>query len=87
MSETGEFFAAWRQERMAKRASNRANSARMLEEKGISFSEHNNGAHLIVYGKLATFDFWPGTGKFVQRPTKLYQRGVEKLIKQVLQEQ
>jgi len=85
MSEIGETFAGWKQASVEKRAANRANSALMLEEHKISFSEHNHGAHLIVYGKFATFDFWPGTGKWVQRPTKNYQRGVANLIKTIQQ--
>jgi hypothetical protein len=87
MSEIGETFAAWKEASTKKRAANRESSAQMLRDRDISFSQHNDGAHLIVYGKFATFDFWPGTGKWVRRPTKNYKRGVVGLIKEVLQEQ
>lgn len=85
MSEIGETFAHLKQQSIEKRAHNREESTRILKECGINFSEHNFGAHLIVYGKYATFDFWPGTGKWVRRPTKIYKRGVATLIKEVLQ--
>ncbi|MDV7392234.1 hypothetical protein RZS08_12800 [Arthrospira platensis SPKY1] len=36
---------------------------RVLEaDADIAFSSHNQGAHLILVGKAASADFWPGTG-------------------------
>jgi predicted Ser/Thr protein kinase len=87
VSEIGDMFSSYADASKKKRASNRADSARMLEGAGIKFSEHNGGAHLVVCSKSCVFDFWPGTGKWVKRPTKNYQRGVAKLIKEVLKEE
>lgn len=54
----------------ARRASNRDGSPKILEREGISFSSRNYGAHLIVYGKVRTADFWPGTGRWIIRGGK-----------------
>lgn len=50
MSEIGEMWAGYKEERIAKRAQNRMVSARILFERGIIFSEHNDGAHLVITG-------------------------------------
>ncbi len=68
-----------------KRASNRESSAGVLMDRGISFTAHNKGAHLIVEAVLcgAVFDFWPGTGKFIRRGNGETGRGVFNLIKKI----
>lgn len=78
VSEWGQAMKQLGQER---RAQNRANSAELLRERGISFETKNDGAHLIVRhgGKVA--DLWPGTGKYTIRGTNKYRRGVFNLIK------
>lgn len=58
-----------------KRELNRTNSKKILQKAGISFTEHNNGAHL----KIGVIDFWPGTGLF--RSPDFEGRGVYELIK------
>ena len=67
MSELGEFYKGLRVVRQNKKAANRENSARLLDEAGIVFIPKNNGAHLIVEGKECYIDFWPGTGKWISR--------------------
>lgn len=64
MSEIGEMWAAVKEARQEKRASNRENSAEYLRERGIMFSTNNGGAHLIVEGNEGFIDFWPGTGRW-----------------------
>jgi hypothetical protein len=64
-----------------KRARNREWSANFLESKGIHFETKNNGAHLIVKHGHITADFWPGTGKWIDRAIGIYSRGVRKLVK------
>ena len=64
MSEMGEVWNALKKERQAKRATNRGQSADYLCQRGIHFTSHNGGAHLIVEGKECFIDFWPGTGKW-----------------------
>jgi hypothetical protein len=55
----------------SRRQSNRDNAPAILKEAGIEFSSHNDGAHLIVSGKTESFDFWPGTGRWRVRHTRL----------------
>ncbi len=47
----------------------RGNAPRLLHNAKISFTEHNNGAHLILDTRLGFVDFWPGTGKWKTRET------------------
>ncbi len=53
-----------RKESMQRRASNRTNSALVLEERGIPFEPKSDGVHLVVGNKPYLFDFWLGTGKW-----------------------
>lgn len=80
MSEIGDMWRDIKAASQQKRAQNRVDSARRLREADISFSEHNNGAHLIVYAVLGTVDFWPGTGQWIVRGLSQRHRGVQKLI-------
>lgn len=77
MSELGETYEALRGLSQKKRARNRELSSALLKSKGITFTSHNNGAHLIVDG---TIDFWPGTGKWKSRDGLYSGRGVKKLL-------
>lgn len=63
-----------------KRAQNRSDSARLLAEEGVNFHSNNRGEHLIVEHHGATFDFWPGTGKWIKRGASKYMRGVRSLL-------
>jgi len=64
-----------------KRRQNRLSSPAFLTSLGILFREHKAGAHLVVTHGGRTVDFWPGTGKWIDRDTKWYGRGVRNLIK------
>lgn len=67
MSELGDVFKAAGKEGQEKRARNREDSRRLLLEAGLPFETRNDGAHLIVRSSWGdVFDFWPGTGKFVE---------------------
>ena len=81
MSEDGEMWSAIKKDRQEKRASNRQNSREII----MTWSLRNNGvvllfneAHLRINER---FDFWPGTGKYLDRVTNEYRRGVFNLIK------
>ena len=67
MSDLGETFEGFRAAKQAKRASNRNQSADYLKQRGIPFTSHNDGAHLIVEGPAGYIDFWPGTGRWKDR--------------------
>lgn len=82
MGDMGEVFNAMRKAAQDKRAANREQSAKMLQDAGIPFDSHNHGAHLIVDGR---YDFWPGTGLWIERSTKKDGRGVHSLMKHVKQ--
>jgi hypothetical protein len=69
-----------------KTASNRASSAAYLRSRGIEFSEHNNGAHLIVGHNGLVVDFWPGTGLWIVRNGRK-GRGVRNLVRELKKEQ
>lgn len=75
-----EGFADQKQRSQDKRASNRENSARLLHQAGVRFDMKNDGAHLIVRSNPIV-DFWPGTGKYIQRGTNKQGRGVFNLLK------
>lgn len=80
-SDQGEMFNALRAARQEKRAENRETSVAVLKERGIPFDTRNGGTHLIVGFGDVMFDFWPGTGKFKQRPTGIEGRGVFTMLR------
>jgi hypothetical protein len=63
-----------------KKAHNREGSPALLTAAGIAFDVRNNGAHLIVSHNGLVVDFWPGTGKWIPRPSGRPGRGVRPLI-------
>lgn len=67
MSDAGEVWNELRKERQVKRAKNRDQSADYLLQRGIQFTSHNGGAHLVVEGATGYIDFWPGTGRWHTR--------------------
>lgn len=57
-------FKAQTQASKQKRRQNREASMQLLRSRNVAFTEHNGGSHLIVEG---AWDFYPGTGLYVQR--------------------
>ena len=80
MSDIGEIFAGQREASQAKRASNREASRRLLDDADVAFTVHNDGAHLVVEQR---WDFWPGTGKWIDRQGGKYRRGVFTLLRAI----
>lgn len=78
----GEMYRQMREEGRERRASHRENSPKLLEAVGIFFESKNGGAHLIVEGKHCYIDFWPGTGKWIERGGRK-GFGVRNLIKYI----
>lgn len=67
MSELGDVFKASKKAGQEKRARNREDSRHILCEADLPFEMRNGGAHLIVRSSWGdVFDFWPGTGKFIE---------------------
>lgn len=77
MGDMGDIFNEMREASQKRRASNRENSAEILTRARIPFESKNDGAHLIVDGRI---DFWPGTGLWIVRGRKQKRRGVRRLI-------
>jgi len=77
MSDVGEDFKAWHEHKKAKKHRNQLSSTELLIEFGIKFESFNSGNHLYVAER---FDFWPSTGKWIERKTQRHGRGYRKLI-------
>lgn len=80
MSELGDTFRAMKEESKTRRESHRKTSPELLTAHNISFESKNWGAHLVVSCKPNLIDFWPGTGKWIERRTNNTSRGVNRLI-------
>jgi len=63
------------------RVPNIAEAIRFLQKEGILFESKNKGAHLIVRHNGKVIDYWPGTGKFIDRATGKGKRGIRPLLK------
>lgn len=84
MSESVEIFGCLKQESHQRRAVNRENSAKILNDHGVKFESKNLGAHLIVSHDGHVIDFWPGTGKFIpRRAGDKTGRGVFNLLRRI----
>lgn len=80
MSDMAETFNAMREHSKEKRASNRDRSTEILVLAGIPFVSKNNGAHLVVAER---YDFWPGTGLWIERGTSKKHRGIRSLVQRI----
>ena len=86
MSDTIEDYKAMKTMASSERRLRRELAQRVLEtDVEISFSSHNQGAHLILVGKAASADFWPGTGKWHTRGGKPFKGygGIEQVLEYV----
>lgn len=75
-----EEFEAHKEASKARRADNREQSANLLTDHGVQFESKNLGAHLVVTHGERVVDFWPGTGKWIERRKTKHHRGVFKLL-------
>lgn len=75
MSDLGETFKAWREEKRRKKKSNAKSSKAALTNAGFKFTEFSTH-HL----RVKNFDFWPSTGKWISVDKKKEGRGVFQLI-------
>jgi hypothetical protein len=84
MSDMGDLYKDWEKAKKAKKRSNLAYSTKILREKGISFDSKNDGVHLIIKSNgISIIDFWPSTGKYINRRSRKEGRGVRNLIKEL----
>jgi len=61
-----------------KRKKNQSWSTAYLDKCGVKYESKNGGIHLVIGNR---FDFWPSTGKFINRKDQRAGRGVRNLIK------
>jgi hypothetical protein len=80
MSEEGEIWQGYREERKAKKQSNEQNSLAMLRARGIKVETLNAA---ISHYRIGNFNFWPTTGKYYNPKTGEKGRGVRNLIKTI----
>lgn len=84
MNEETELGAAYKEQQKQERAKRRAQAEQQLKDRGINYTVHNDGAHIVIEEGGATFDFWPGTVRWRMRPHKS-QYGVPKLLSAITQ--
>lgn len=75
MSDLGETFKAWREEKQKKRADNLVSSIKLMKNRGHEVEQLNE-----YHFRIGDFDFWPSTGKYFNRKTKRFGRGVLNLL-------
>jgi hypothetical protein len=81
----GDQWRAYKADRQQKKRKNLEDSTAELQARGIPFTSHNGGVHLVVAG---AWDFWPSTGLWIARQPgpngkKREGRGVRKLIARI----
>ena len=69
------------EESKQRRAGHREYCPTVLEKEGIAFESKSKGAHLIVKHNGKVIDYWPGTGKFIDRATGNGKRGIRALLR------
>ncbi|VTU38488.1 hypothetical protein H4CHR_04438 [Variovorax sp. PBS-H4] len=67
-----------REESKQRRAANREHAPKVLAEAGVKHTILNHGAYIRIGREVA--DFWPGTGKWIDRKRNVEGRGVKNLI-------
>ena len=79
MSESSEDWAAYKAQQKLERAQRRASGEQQLKNRGIKYTVHNDGAHIVIEEGGAIFDYWPGNTRWRMRPYRS-DFGVDKLI-------
>ena len=84
MGDVGEFYKDTKEFRKEisknKKDKNLKNAIAKLDKESIPYEVKGNGIHFVVDGR---FDYWPTTGKYINRKTKKSGRGIFNLLKQV----
>lgn len=81
MNEVTEMWKVWKKMKQSAATQRRVLGPEALVQKGISFSTHNGGAHLILDTKIGFIDFWPGTTKWKTREVPIQTgHGLAKLL-------
>lgn len=75
-----EDWIKYKRERKKKRHQNKEYSTNLLIREKIDFESFKEGDHLVITHNNKVIDFWPSTGKFIDRKTKKHRRGVKVLL-------
>lgn len=67
MNETREMFREWDNMSKSTRKERLAFGVDMLTKLGVGFTTHNNGTHLVVSHAGKVVDYWPSTGRWIER--------------------
>ncbi len=78
MSDIGEIFSEMREIGKERRRHNLSSSIQILKERGIEFITLSD-----IHLRIGDYDFWPSTGKFWNRKTNKYGRGVFNLLNKI----
>lgn len=80
MSDTIDYFRDLKHFRRTEAATKRAEAPDWLRRLNVSFTEHNNGAHLIItFARIQRrVDYWPGTDCWME-PDKRARHGTQSL--------
>lgn len=84
MNEETELWAAYKEQQKLERAERRALAEQQLKDRGINYTVHNGGAHIVIEEGGAIFDYWPGNTRWRMRPQKS-DFGVGKLFQAIAQ--
>lgn len=63
-----------------KKDKNLQNGTAILDREGIPYEVKNKGIHYVVDGNV---DYWPTTGKFIDRTDKKHRRGIFNLVNHI----
>lgn len=81
VNEVSEMWSEYKKMKQDARTQRREKAPDQLTQAGINFTEHNNGAHLIVETHMGLVDFWPGTTRWKTRTFPAIEGfGVQKLL-------
>lgn len=84
MGEMGELYRAMKEDSRERKERNRVNALKVLGEENIKYESKNDGVHFVVDGPHGLIDYWPTTGKWVERAVAgLAGRGVSSLVNHV----
>ena len=84
MSDIAEIYKALKEHNKEKKQQNKKSSIALLDKIKVQYTTNNDGIHLIVQSGRGIIDFWPTTGKFIARRTKYTGRGVNNMIKYMI---
>ena len=79
-NEVSEMWSAYKKVKQDARTQRRGDAPYFLRAANIPFTEHNNGAHLVLDTLLGFVDFWPGTTKWKVRDSGKAGYGLTKLL-------